>query len=127
MVEGGSRTYVDKLLKDIGDRIHLNTPIRAVERTPKDVRVDTESSSKNFDEVIFACHADQALELDKPDKLRSNRAKMLSHEENEVTLHTDDSLMPKRKSAWASWNARTNGRSEKINGDLQYEYPSGDK
>ena len=112
VVEGGSRTYVDKLLKDIGDRIHLNTPIRAVERTPKDVRVDTESSSKNFDEVIFACHADQALELlTNPSSCEATALKCFPYEENEVTLHTDDSLMPKRKSAWASWNARTNGRS----------------
>jgi predicted NAD/FAD-binding protein len=65
-----------------------------------------DGSSQTFDEVILACHADQSLRLlDNPDAEETGLLRAFPYEKNEVTLHSDDSVLPKRKSARASWNA----------------------
>jgi predicted NAD/FAD-binding protein len=107
VIKGGSHTYVNKLAELLGDRIHLNTPIQKVRRTEQGVALTLpDGTEQNFDQVILACHADQSLRLlEFPTSEEENLLKSFPYQENRVTLHSDDSVLPKRKSARASWNA----------------------
>ena len=102
-VAGGSRTYVEALLARLDADVRLSTPVHHVERTATGVLVDSEP----FDEVVLACHADQALELLGADATRLEHEVLgaFPYQRNEAVLHTDRSLMPRRRRAWASWNA----------------------
>jgi len=107
VIKGGSHTYVNKLAELLGDRIHLNTPIQKVRRTKQGVTLTLpDGTEQDFDQVILACHADQSLRLlESPTSEEENLLKSFPYQENRVTLHSDDSVLPKRKSARASWNA----------------------
>jgi predicted NAD/FAD-binding protein len=100
-VTGGSREYVRALVKPLAGRIRLNTPVSAVERFADRVEVDGEA----FDEVVVGAHADQALAmLRDPSQAEREVLGALPYQANEAVLHTDRSLMPRRRRAWASWN-----------------------
>ena len=108
-VTGGSRHYVRRMLQDIGDA-RLNTPVRQVRRLPPasgaaGVMVATEHGSERFDEVVLACHSDQALALlaDATDDERRVLGAIRYHP-NRAVLHTDTSVLPQRRRAWAAWN-----------------------
>jgi predicted NAD/FAD-binding protein len=108
-VTGGSRHYVRRMLQDIGDA-RLNTPVRQVRRLPPasgaaGVMVSTEHGSERFDEVVLACHSDQALALlaDATDDERRVLGAIRYHP-NRAVLHTDTSVLPQRRRAWAAWN-----------------------
>jgi predicted NAD/FAD-binding protein len=107
VLKGGSRTYVDQIVKGLGDRIKLNTPIQSVRRTENGVALSLpDSSVQNFDQVILACHADQSLKLlDGAEREEIDLLEKFPYEKNQVTLHSDDRLLPRRRSARASWNA----------------------
>ncbi|CAM2919618.1 NAD(P)/FAD-dependent oxidoreductase [Vibrio neptunius] len=111
VIKGGSNAYVEPLTQEYADRIHLSTPVKSVCREQMGVRIDLGDRTERFDQVIFACHSDQALALlsDASD-LESKILGQLEYQANEVTLHTDESLLPKRKSAWASWNYWLDGK-----------------
>lgn len=103
---GGSRTYVEALLEPISDSIHLACPIAAVMRTPEKVMIrPVDGLPERFDQVIFATHADQTLEL-LADPTQSERQVLSAfpYQPNEAVLHTDTSLLPRHRRAWASWN-----------------------
>jgi predicted NAD/FAD-binding protein len=101
VISGGSKRYVEKLTVSFSDRIRLNTPVRQVLRKADRVEVDGE----DFDQVIFACHSDQALSLlGDANSLEREILGALPYQENEVVLHTDTSLLPRARSAWAAWN-----------------------
>jgi predicted NAD/FAD-binding protein len=103
VVQGGSARYVEALTAPFADRIRLNTPVRQVQRTLTGVIVDGEA----FDEVIFACHSDQALQtLVDPTAAEREVLGALPFQRNEVVLHTDTSVLPRARRAWASWNYR---------------------
>ncbi len=108
-VTGGSRHYVRRMLQDIGDA-RLNTTVRQVRRLPPasgaaGVMVATEHGSERFDEVVLACHSDQALALlaDATDDERRVLGAIRYHP-NRAVLHTDTSVLPQRRRAWAAWN-----------------------
>ena len=104
-VTGGSREYVAALTKRFRERILLNRGVRTVRRANGQVQVeDVTGACENFDHVIFACHADQALALlaDASDEEKSLMGKF-SYQSNRVVVHSDTSFMPKRRAAWASW------------------------
>jgi len=108
-VRGGSARYVEALIAPFVDRIRTSTPVRAVERRHAHVVVDGES----FDHVIFACHADQALAmLADPTRAERDVLSALPFQENEVVLHTDTSVLPRSRRAWASWNYHVRGGAE---------------
>lgn len=107
-VEGGSVEYVKRVadeLKEFGADIRLNTRVRQVRRTEDAVFIKTESGEEQFDYVVLAGHADETLNLlqdaGRQEKLLLSKFK---YEDNDVVLHSDESLMPRRKEAWASWN-----------------------
>ena len=104
-VVGGARTYVNAIAGKLSD-IRLSSPVRWVRRRHEWVEVSTDSiHGERFDEVVLACHSEQALALlaDASDEearlLRSIRCQA-----NRVLLHTDTRLMPVRRRAWAAWN-----------------------
>jgi predicted NAD/FAD-binding protein len=108
-VRGGARHYVDKMLQRVADA-RLNTPVLQVSRQPEasgrgGVRVSTAHGSERFDDVVLACHSDQSLAL-LADAQPDERAVLgaIRYHPNQAVLHTDASLLPQRRRAWAAWN-----------------------
>ena len=106
VISDGARSYVSPITQPFKERIRLNTAITKIERKPESVSLHTSSGEVcDFDHVVLACHSDQALRmLDKPSKQESDILGALPYQMNEVVLHTDTDLMPKKELAWASWN-----------------------
>ena len=103
-VTGGAKHYVEKLLQHI-PHTHLQTPVERVERNDIGVHVFTASGSEDFDGVVLACHADQALSLlVQPSPQEQALLGAIRYHPNKAVLHTDTSVMPKKKLAWAAWN-----------------------
>jgi len=109
-VRGGSREYVARITKPYADNIRLSTPIKSVRRSENAVGlIDTSNVAYSFDDVVIATHADQALRmLDDPSSEESRILGAFKYSRNEAVLHSDVSLMPKRRAAWSSWNYLTN-------------------
>ncbi len=103
---GGSRTYLQALLKPLESRIQLNAPIRAVQRAGGTVVVTRhDGSEETFDDVVLATHADQALKLlQDPSPTERDVLAAFPYRKNRAVLHTDHTMLPKRRGAWASWN-----------------------
>lgn len=113
VVGGGSRSYVAPLTASFAERIRLNCPVLRVERDAEGVTLHSAAGSERFDKVVFACHSDQALALlAEPTALEREILGALPYANNDVVLHTDTRLLPKRPLAWASWNYRLGGPSE---------------
>ncbi|MEH6525211.1 MAG: FAD-dependent oxidoreductase [Sneathiella sp.] len=112
-VTGGSRIYVDLIADILGDKVKLNTAVVAIHNENGGVLVEIRNGTvQRFDEVVVATHADQALSMiSNPSQLQQKLLGSFPYERNLAVLHTDESLMPKRKRAWASWNY-LNSRSE---------------
>lgn len=106
VVAGGSARYVDKIASGLAGRIHLERAIRRIERHPTHVQLtDSRGAKATFDHVVVACHADQALEmLADPAPVEREVLAKFPYQRNDVVLHTDESLLPKNRRAWASWN-----------------------
>jgi len=105
-VRGGSARYVEKLTAGFRDRIRLRTPVQSVRRTPVGVFVKPAGGeAERFDRVFFACHSDQALAM-LMDPLPGEHTVLgaIRYQRNEVLLHTDTRVLPKRPLAWAAWN-----------------------
>jgi predicted NAD/FAD-binding protein len=112
VIKGGSREYIPALTKGFSDRIRLSTPVESVHRDSAGVIVRANGEVERFDQVIFACHSDQAKKLlHDANTVESNLLQGLAYQANEVILHTDEQLLPKRKAAWASWNYWLDGSS----------------
>jgi uncharacterized protein len=105
-VSGGSRAYVEKLTAPWRGRIRLGDAAVRVSRPGAAVRIKTQSGGEQeFDKVILACHADQALALlSDPRPEESRILREFRYQPNVATLHTDASVMPRTRLAWASWN-----------------------
>ena len=116
VVEGGSRTYVEAITASLRERIRLNTPVTGVRRTPSAVEVRSESASELYDQVVFATHSDQTLQLlDDPSAGEREILSAIPYQANEAILHTDMSLLPRRSRARASWNyLLTEEESERV-------------
>ena len=110
VLKGGSRSYIDPMTRGFRHKIRLNEPVRAVHRSAKNVRVSTDQGSDEYDQVIFACHSDQALTLLKDSSIRERSLlEAIPYRDNSVILHTDKNLLPTRENAWASWNYLLDG------------------
>ena len=106
VIKGGSRQYVTRLVAGHRDRIRLNSPVQAVRRVGERIEIQSASGGRElFDFVFLACHSDQALALLKdPTETEREVLGAIRYQANEAVLHTDESLMPQRKRAWAAWN-----------------------
>lgn len=110
VIEGGSSAYVAPLTTGFADRIRLNCPVSRVERDEQGVTLQSPAGRERFDAVIFACHSDQALQLlAEPSASEREILGALRYADNDVVLHTDTRVLPKRRLAWASWNYRLGG------------------
>jgi predicted NAD/FAD-binding protein len=103
-VAGGARHYVDKILARMTDK-RLNTPVLRIEREANGVTLQTPSGSERFDAVILATHADQSLAmLAQPTPEEQSTLGAIRYHPNRAVLHTDSTVMPQKKLAWAAWN-----------------------
>lgn len=105
-IEGGSKRYVERLVAGHRDRVRLNAPVQSISRLGDHVRVKAEGEpAEGFDHVFIACHSDQALALlaDPTDAEREVLG-AIPYQVNEAVLHTDVSVLPRRRRAWAAWN-----------------------
>ena len=108
-VRGGARHYVEKIARTVADR-RLNTPVRSIRRAAAgaadaSVWVSTEHGTEPFDALVLACHSDQSLAL-LADPSDAERAVLgaIRYQTNRAVLHTDESVLPTRRNAWAAWN-----------------------
>ena len=106
VIKGGSKAYVEKLTHAFKDNIRLNTPIESVQRNNDGVIVKPKNKpAESFDWVFFSCHSDQALAmLEDPSTAEIEVLGAIPYQNNQIVLHTDVNLMPKKKLAWAAWN-----------------------
>ncbi len=111
-VKGGARQYVEKITAGIADK-RLNTPVRRIERDATGVRVITDGRSEHFDEVVLATHSDQALALlGDASALETATLGAIRYHPNRAVLHTDPSVLPANKLAWAAWNYERGNTSQ---------------
>lgn len=115
VIPGGSRNYIPALCEPFKDNIFTNITIESITRKNNKVQLHfTDAPTQVFDEIVIACHSDQALSLlndATPDEKAILSA--MPYSENSVVLHTDKRLLPVRKKAWASWNYQlSNDRSK---------------
>lgn len=105
-VSGGSRAYVDAILAGLPARVHLRTPVRAIERHAEHVElVLAHDQRRTFDHVVLATHADQSLALlARPTADERDVLGALRYQSNDAVLHTDPRFMPRNAKCWASWN-----------------------
>lgn len=110
----GSQAYRELIIKPFKDRILVNTPVVSVKRNAATATVTVKNgTSHEFDKVIFASHADQTLRILAQPTIEEKRLlSLFKYQYNSATLHTDESLMPKNKKVWSSWNYRI----ETVNG-----------
>lgn len=105
IVQGGSREYVRRLSAPFEHRIQLNCPVSSVHRAMDHVTVCHRNGQEKFDEIVFACHSDQALRLlSDADQLETELLSAFPYSSNTAVLHTDETVLPVRRRAWASWN-----------------------
>lgn len=106
-VSGGSQSYRDKLLAAF-DPVRLPAKVVSVREGEGRARVRLEEGTElEFDRVVIAAHADEALAmLESPDPLQQSLLSAFRYQRNTATLHTDSSVMPRARRAWASWNYR---------------------
>jgi predicted NAD/FAD-binding protein len=104
-VKGGARTYVERIVATLPD-VRLGTPVMCVHRRADHVAVVTQRfGSERFDEIVLACHSDQARTIladrtPEEDQLLGS----VRYQPNRVVLHTDEGLLPRSKRAWSAWN-----------------------
>jgi uncharacterized protein len=105
VLKGGSRAYLEPLTKGFKHNIKLNTPVTRVTRHEDQVAITANNQTSYFDEVIFACHSDQALAmLEDASDDETHILGAIPYQKNNVVLHTDTRLLPRRRKTWSSWN-----------------------
>ncbi len=105
-IRGGSARYVEKLTAPFRQRIHLNCPVESVRRLPDGILIKPRGTdTERYDQVFFTCHSDQALALlADASPLEKSILGVIPYQENEAVLHTDTTLLPRTRRAWAAWN-----------------------
>ncbi|MBX9694299.1 MAG: FAD-dependent oxidoreductase [Cyanobacteria bacterium] len=107
-VKGGSREYVQRLVAELKTVPRISSKVIKVRRDTRKVFVTTNhGGTQEFDKVVLACHADQALQLvAEPTDTERRLLSAFSYQTNETILHTDSTVMPHARKCWASWNYR---------------------
>lgn len=105
-VKGGSKQYVEPLVRPFRERIQLKAPVECIKRQVDCVKLIMPGGAQaSFDHVIVACHADTALALlADASPLERELLSAFPYQKNEAILHTDASVLPRSHRAWASWN-----------------------
>ncbi len=120
-VRFGSRQYVRRIVGGLGDA-RLHTPVLGVVRGEAGARIRTAGGVEHFDQVVFACHSDQALRLLGADATPAEAQVLgaIRYHPNRAVLHTDTSLLPAKRSAWAAWNYESAGGDSQSGVCLHY-------
>lgn len=106
VVRGGSATYVEAMRRRWGVVERVATPVFALRRDAEGVDVISAAGGERFDQVVVACHSDQALALlTDADDRETTVLGAIPYQANETVLHTDASILPRDRRAWAAWNA----------------------
>jgi uncharacterized protein len=106
VVRGGSSAYVQALRARWPVRERLNCPVRSVRRHAQSVELQSAAGAEHFDQLVLACHSDQALAmLADADHREHSILGAMTYQANDTVLHTDSRLLPVRRKAWAAWNA----------------------
>ena len=117
VISGGSKNYIKEIIKGYKDKIKLSTPVIKVSRSGNSVKVffGEGVSPEKFDKVIFATHSDQALGLlEEPSQEEIDILSALPYQKNEALLHTDTTILPKKKITWSSWNFLNTDKSKPV-------------
>ncbi|VGO09123.1 COG2907: Amine oxidase, flavin-containing [plant metagenome] len=113
VITGGSRSYVPALVRPLRDGVRAACPVQRVTRDAQGVVIDSAAGQERYDKVVFACHSDQALAmLADPSVPEREILGALPYADNDVVLHTDTRVLPRRRAAWASWNYRLGGPAD---------------
>ena len=105
VIKGGSKEYVDAITRGHRHAIRLDTAVNSISRSDTGVIIKTSVDQESFDYVFLACHSDQALSLlANPRELEREVLGAITYQKNDAVLHTDTSLLPKNRRAWAAWN-----------------------
>ena len=111
-VVGGAKHYVDKIVAGLPDA-RLNTPVHHIERDDAGVTLHTPQGAERFDHVVLATHSDQALALlRQPTTTEADVLGAIRYQPNRAVLHTDTSVLPQRRAAWAAWNYERAAQTE---------------
>ncbi|HAC92005.1 MAG TPA: FAD-dependent oxidoreductase, partial [Planctomycetaceae bacterium] len=103
----GSQVYVSRLLEPLMENVRLSCPVQSVLRTSDGVLVTSQDGQERYDHVVLATHADTSLRLlSDPSPAEKSILGSFPYQASQAVLHRDESLLPKRKRAWASWNYR---------------------
>lgn len=107
-IKGGSSQYIGPLVSEFESKIKLSTGVESVCRQGDKWKViDSQNNSALYDDVVFACHSDQALKMiDAPSEAHTAVLGNIPYASNDVVMHKDIGQLPKRTLAWASWNYR---------------------
>jgi predicted NAD/FAD-binding protein len=106
VVQGGSASYITQLQARWEVEVRLATPVRGLRRDERGVRLRLDAGSEHFDQVVLACHSDQALALlEDPSQAEREVLGTIGYQQNQTVLHTDASQLPRDRRAWAAWNA----------------------
>ncbi|MDN5782338.1 MAG: FAD-dependent oxidoreductase, partial [Luteimonas sp.] len=106
VVRGGSASYVRALRKLWPVHERLRCPVRSLRRDDAGVELETARGNERFDQAVLACHSDQALALlADADEREHTILGAIAYQANDTVLHTDATLLPKQRKAWAAWNA----------------------
>lgn len=114
-IKNGSESYVQAIAKRLTGDVRLNTPVTAVDRNESGVKISTVQGDEAYDYVIFATHTDTTLSM--LSHLEQQEAAALSgikYVENHMDLHTDASLLPTNRNAWASWSVNKHTESKAV-------------
>jgi predicted NAD/FAD-binding protein len=105
VITGGSAQYVGKMMDRLDGRLRLNSPVQQVKRDADGVTVVRAGEERRFDQIVFACHSNQALAmLAQPTDAEQQILGAIAYQNNDVVLHTDASVLPSNRRAWAAWN-----------------------
>lgn len=117
VIKGGSKEYVKKLTASFKDKIFVESPVKSVRRSVEGIQITLKNGEiQYFDDVFIATHSDQALAmLEDSTEIEKQVLGAIPYQENEAILHTDKSILPKKKLAWAAWNYHiTNEKKDKV-------------
>lgn len=114
VIKGGSSAYIAPLIKPFENKIKLNSPVLNIIRHTSKVEIITNTGSDFYDDVVIACHSDQALAM-LIDATLGEQATLsaITYQKNDVVMHTDTRLLPRRKATWSSWNYLLQSNNQK--------------
>ena len=124
VIRGGSARYVEKLVAGHRDRIRTGAAVREIHRRADGVEIRADGCApERYDRVFLACHSDEALKmLTDPSPVEREVLGAIPYQRNEAVLHTDTSLMPRRRRAWAAWNYNIPRDADRLGGRVTLTY-----